>query len=555
MEGRTTTSYLGSLFSKKPEITEESILKEVNDFVIVDSEVSQALTAAYHAVPRVYTITNHPRETIHFAAFGCHGVADTKIAKQLMALMNEHAKENPYDFCLVLGDNFYDNGVTSPDDPRFQTQFYATHANPNYSNMAKVPYFAIVGNHDGNLHRWEKYISLLRTAPKGRELELNQVAHSYMKQEMDPDIAESKEKFYSRASLDYPFLPKLNMPFLYYSVIFGKLQIFFLNANSYATDYLAKIRAENGVPENNQAVWLEQEFIKANKEGRTTICAWHNPIYTCTKRAYADGADADLYLSPQELAELNLHFNQEKTTNSYNLLLSKMFTEQRINFDLILAAHDHAIYYYNNIHDPNAKFKLCQVISGGGGGDLQERKLFAEENNLKSYVKEHGYVSLTCDKNHPELIYIDIYTISGKHLRFTNQSSQPILADDQDVRIQIIRKAFLSVWNDYQKSLIPCASSFLGSFFYKDAYWPSTKDTEIMQNIINYLNQYHLEFVDVIKTLKQKTDLLSDEPKENEAEFSLRNQLKEIKLIDNRNIEELYTEFTQFELLRIYAIN
>jgi tartrate-resistant acid phosphatase type 5 len=46
------------------------------------------------------------------------------------------------DFALLLGDNVYDSGVASPDDPLFQTVFEEPYRNVD------LPFYVILGNHD-----------------------------------------------------------------------------------------------------------------------------------------------------------------------------------------------------------------------------------------------------------------------------------------------------------------------------------------------------------------------------------------------------------------------
>jgi len=45
----------------------------------------------------------------------------------------------------VMGDNFYDSGVKSADDPRFQETFESVYTDPSLMNM---PYYVVLGNHD-----------------------------------------------------------------------------------------------------------------------------------------------------------------------------------------------------------------------------------------------------------------------------------------------------------------------------------------------------------------------------------------------------------------------
>lgn len=46
------------------------------------------------------------------------------------------------DFAVLLGDNIYDSGASSPDDPQFQTKFEQPYAAVN------MPFYVVLGNHD-----------------------------------------------------------------------------------------------------------------------------------------------------------------------------------------------------------------------------------------------------------------------------------------------------------------------------------------------------------------------------------------------------------------------
>ena len=51
-------------------------------------------------------------------------------------------KESGCDMVLLLGDNFYPNGVKSTEDPQFQSKFEEVY------KEIKKPFFAVLGNHD-----------------------------------------------------------------------------------------------------------------------------------------------------------------------------------------------------------------------------------------------------------------------------------------------------------------------------------------------------------------------------------------------------------------------
>ena len=79
-----------------------------------------------------------PIRVLAFGDFGTGSAAQ----KQTAAAMVAYEKSHPFDFGLTLGDNFYPRGMTSPHDPRWQTQWEQL-----YSPM-HIPFYAVLGNHD-----------------------------------------------------------------------------------------------------------------------------------------------------------------------------------------------------------------------------------------------------------------------------------------------------------------------------------------------------------------------------------------------------------------------
>ncbi len=79
-----------------------------------------------------------PIRVLAFGDFGTGSAAQ----KQTAAAMVAYHKTHPFDFGLTLGDNFYVRGMSSPDDPRWQTQWEQL-----YSPM-HIPFYAVLGNHD-----------------------------------------------------------------------------------------------------------------------------------------------------------------------------------------------------------------------------------------------------------------------------------------------------------------------------------------------------------------------------------------------------------------------
>ncbi|HUX13911.1 MAG TPA: metallophosphoesterase [Spirochaetia bacterium] len=84
-----------------------------------------------------------PSGTVRVLAFGDQG--DGSAAQiQTAAAMVTRQSVAPYDFALVLGDNFYEVGVYGVDDPQFDTKFR------NVYPAADLPFrfYVVPGNHD-----------------------------------------------------------------------------------------------------------------------------------------------------------------------------------------------------------------------------------------------------------------------------------------------------------------------------------------------------------------------------------------------------------------------
>ncbi|QDV84866.1 metallophosphoesterase [Planctomycetes bacterium TBK1r] len=69
---------------------------------------------------------------------------DSPQRAEVVAAMRRHTSETVPDAAVLLGDNFYERGVDSVDDPRFQTDFenlFDEHSFP-------FPFYVCLGNHD-----------------------------------------------------------------------------------------------------------------------------------------------------------------------------------------------------------------------------------------------------------------------------------------------------------------------------------------------------------------------------------------------------------------------
>jgi len=109
----------------------------------------------YIAVSLITTLSTHPQHAagsdkptpvasspeLGVLLFGDQGDGDEG-QKHVANAMKRFCQTTRCDFGLILGDNFYPNGVRGADDPQFKSAFEEP-----YSPLA-IPFYAVLGNHD-----------------------------------------------------------------------------------------------------------------------------------------------------------------------------------------------------------------------------------------------------------------------------------------------------------------------------------------------------------------------------------------------------------------------
>ena len=98
------------------------------------------LPAFLRIVPPIFSLKS-TQESVRVLAFGDFGNGSTG-QKQVAASMLRYHRQTPFDFAITLGDNFYDSGMQSPDDPRWQTWWAALY------DPLGIKFYATFGNHD-----------------------------------------------------------------------------------------------------------------------------------------------------------------------------------------------------------------------------------------------------------------------------------------------------------------------------------------------------------------------------------------------------------------------
>ena len=147
-----------------------------------------------------------PKNALNFLVIGDWGRGGDFLQKETAATLNNVAKKIDPSFFVSTGDNFYENGVASVDDP----QWWQSFENVYTGGALFKEWFAVLGNHDykGNTlaqieyskksRRWKMpnyYYSFERTIPSTNTkilfifLDTNQFEKGYYKRpEAYPDI-------------------------------------------------------------------------------------------------------------------------------------------------------------------------------------------------------------------------------------------------------------------------------------------------------------------------------------------------------------------------------
>ncbi|MBA3661472.1 MAG: hypothetical protein H0W64_07080 [Gammaproteobacteria bacterium] len=513
---------------------------ENKNTLISDIDKMPLVDAAKQAVelvgPRVYELTGFKHDDLVINFVGCQGTGKDA-QREVAELMNKTAIETGRrpDLMVFLGDNIYEYGASSPLDPEFNPSFNEKYYREDLQEINQVPSVLVEGNHE---YRYFLKAFKIPFLQRGKIIALNETAHNYV-----PDNVRFKEedatKFNSVAELIQTFsklklplkdMQAWTMPYYFYSLIAGDTQIFLLDSNTFPADFLTWINSDNA-PEklaalnNNQAKWFTEQFALGKAAGRKTIVGMHHLFYTQSKRAFPSGYDTPFYLTPEELTQLQTLLHTHNA--SYNELLGLLFMYLKTMPDVLLGAHDHNLSYYNTFyispekltHDP-AKITVCQIGAGGGGGDLQRRKLFAGHPYTGAYLTENGYVTLTCSLRNPQHFKFDFRTLKKHHLQFTNKSHEPIQDTNAPEILKHLRNIALTAGEIFfkaypishkKKSTLQLFSSSIEGIktgLLKSAYLPDEVDQ--VHDILAFFNQPTLpsfkDSLDEIRNLLQKLE-------------------------------------------------
>jgi len=112
-------------------------------------------------LPRRGLAADAPRAGLNFLVFGDWGRNGEKDQRDVAAQMAATAQDVDAKFIISVGDNFYENGVASVNDPQWQTSFEQVYAAPSL----QVPWHVVLGNHDYH-GDCDAQISYHKTSPR-----------------------------------------------------------------------------------------------------------------------------------------------------------------------------------------------------------------------------------------------------------------------------------------------------------------------------------------------------------------------------------------------------
>ncbi len=251
-----------------------------------------------------------PPGDVRFVVMGDTGEGNTAQREVAVAIRDLCAAEG-CDFALLLGDNFYDSGVDSVDDPQWRTKFEEP-----YRDVPLV-FYAVLGNHDygGSLFGLEQ-------GGLGNEFERGAVEVAYS----------------SRSE-------RWEMPATHYTLRFGDVGIIALDTNSILW---------NDTTYGDQRAWYA-EALRDMEGARWVLLAGHHP-YRSNGRHGNAGSYESIEVGGVEVP------NPLPILNGGNV---RRFFEEVVcgTVDAYFAGHDHN---RQMIDEPGALCGAHLFVSGAG---------------------------------------------------------------------------------------------------------------------------------------------------------------------------------------------
>jgi tartrate-resistant acid phosphatase type 5 len=186
-------------------------------------------------------------DSLHFLVTGDTGSGTKQqelVAEAMARLAAQQQKTNAVDFVMLVGDNFYNDGVMTVDDPQWQEKFEAMYD----SNRLAMPFYVVLGNHDWRMSMPDVEIDYPKTHPGTR---WHMDGHYYQRE------------FWPRGA-------DTNAPPL--------AEFFFIDTEAWAagTPYVDKYPDKKLA--EKQMAWLEEGLKHSRAQWK--IVAAHHPLYS-----------------------------------------------------------------------------------------------------------------------------------------------------------------------------------------------------------------------------------------------------------------------------------
>ncbi len=237
------------------------------------------------------------------------------------------------DFVVLLGDNIYNNGVSSVDDPQWQEKFEQPYANID------LPFHVVLGNHDYNG---------------------NGLASDWGQGPIEVQYSEKSTKW--------------SLPDTHYTFRAGNVGFIMLDTNSLFWD-----NTENG----DQKTWYSQALSEVDGS-EWVIVAGHHPYLSNGAHGNAgdydnatvDGVEVPNPISPANGAHVKSFFDDVVCGTG----------------DLYLAGHDHDRQWLN---EPS-KLCGMEMIVSGAGASTREKDFDRNQERFENYDTE-GFLYVVVD--------------------------------------------------------------------------------------------------------------------------------------------------------------
>lgn len=182
-----------------------------------------------------------------FLVFGDWGVNGDIGQTQVAAQMARYAAEQKATFMMAVGDNFYQTGVKSVDDPQWQTSFENVYSAPSL----QIPCYAILGNHD-YCENCDAQIEYGKSHPRWI---------------MPARYYTQSRRIDDKTTVDFFFID--TCPFVNeYKAVSAELDEVRANLRNHVLSQ----------DENKQLAWLKAELSKSTAQWK--IVVGHHPIYS-----------------------------------------------------------------------------------------------------------------------------------------------------------------------------------------------------------------------------------------------------------------------------------